>query len=415
MAAWNRHPFLLCTLLAGLFLTACRKPPSEAVLPAPPAARTAPSPEPAPPRDDTPLRSVVLLEDRLIASTRRGLFITRKDERKWNELPTPETLPVGGLFAKQPGHGHRVFYHPYPGSETYPSTVINGLYQSDDLGQSWKLVSRAFPITAAFLHPDGTLYAIATGGTVATAATGGRPPGDQLMMSEDSGQTWKDISPRDSYPNQFTNLMQDPENPELICAAGWSLRDYYYQAADRSYTTWTEMRHGEWLRKIQPFRFEGSDISHSQAATLSNFFDFPFEDHTAITLPKLTVRPASASFGKNDPISIQVGIAFSPENPAMKGMDLQPAPRCWTLRRVLPDGRKETLNLQSPATEALTGSTGGAIPRLLRLDLRQFGDFTLPGTYQIQIVYTKPHLAAPPEPAREVRIGSPILKIDINR
>ncbi|HXE74196.1 MAG TPA: YCF48-related protein [Candidatus Xenobia bacterium] len=92
----------------------------------------------------------------------------------------PATFPKGTVLETMARQGQTLWVG--GGRQLTPTLVVAGLWRSDDAGKSWKAVSL------------GDVLGAVTGVWFADANTGFVAAGGKVYMTEDGGQTWKEIS-----------------------------------------------------------------------------------------------------------------------------------------------------------------------------------------------------------------------------
>jgi hypothetical protein len=381
--------------------------------------------------EDTRILSLQVHTDDVFASTAVGLFRATKSERKWERLPTPATMPLGGSFARQPAGHDRVYYHASAltkreGSDT--QNLIEGLYRSDDLGQSWHAVNTEHRFKEVFLHPSGDLYAIIVA-TKNTHAGGigldkppldaGKPPSnriDRIYLSHDAGTTWMDISSDLSLGLRLYHIFQDPDHPDLVCLRHDGFQAYVLQANDKN-NKWNEIKEAEWRRTHETSDTFFHDphpsnwVYHFCAATLSNYFEHPFGETIEIPALRLTTDQPEYRFKKGDTVAMHVEVSFIGSQPEVKIIDLDASAGLWGMKRILPDGQKsisppKALKSAPPvipgsgslsdfraAHQLKTHLIGGARTYRRLLNLSALEDFPKAGTYRVQLFYSNDGIA----------------------
>ena len=407
------------------------------------------------------LRSVLVRPNEVFASTLGGLFRADRDAKQWERLPTPKTLPPGGLFAQGTSrHGWVYYYTPkwIAGSIPSPESFSFGLYCSRDAGQKWELVSSSHDFTHVYVL-GADLYGISDvmeqipsdqaegiGMYVSEEETA---PGkhtvnyQRAFWSRDAGRTWRDISNGVARGMSLFSISPDPDHEGLICLHGNCIRGYVLQADDTSYK-WKMTQERGWRAEHETDQtFFGGDhywvffgvnhhgaysIGYMHGATLSNYFDFPFGERTQI--PGFEIRTAAThTFGKGRAITLPLEVIFLPEGPAVAILDASNEVGFWGLRRILPNGERELV--RAPFEESVYRSkeredTVAGIRRSpsLRLhvlshdhvyrrslDLSELCDFEEIGTYRVQIFYMG--IADGGEGGWTGTFSSPVFEIEI--
>jgi len=320
------------------------------------------------PPEKAHLRSVLVRKNYVFASNIHGLFRASKSDKKWVALPIPSSMPPKGYFAKQPCGVTPIFYYAgnwmawnMPDAEK----KVFGLYVSQDNGQHWQLVSKDYDFRKMFLHPDGTLYAIVAMekkiGPEKAKKTAGVWLSDQadeegnktisfnrILMSIDSGRSWRDISSGIGRGFTLASIFQDPDHPELVCLNGGDIRAYVLQATDKNYK-WQTTRHWDWwkTRETEEEFFRGAyssgDGRYLHFATLSNYFDYPFDSRTTIRGLRITTDWESYTFTDSNEVAVRVEVSYIREESQVKFLDLDNQLDFWGMKRILPNGERETI------------------------------------------------------------------------
>ncbi len=129
----------------------------------------------------------------------------------------------------------------------------DGVYKSEDAGKSWKNVGlkKSEHIGRIVIDPrDSKVVYIAAQGPL------WGPGGDRgLFKTSDGGKTWKSILPNVSENTGVTDVVFDPENPDIIYAATYQRRRHVwtlinggpesaiFKSTDAG-ATWTKLRSG---------------------------------------------------------------------------------------------------------------------------------------------------------------------------
>jgi len=374
------------------------------------------------PDDRIPLKSVLVRKLDVFASTERGLYRALKSERVWRKLQMPSELRPGGVFAKEPLDA-KILLYCSPKSPSVQEFKGYDIYSSMDSGLSWALVSDERRFKELLLHPDGTLYAIATIVSEANASLVERDGlrrsvklngngncetyVDRIFMSGDLGRTWSDISSDIPPGMSLCWLAADPDHPALACLYGQSLRSYALQAEDKSYSKWTatpfgfpNQTDGDFLR---PHYSTGSKSPlYMLSANLSNYFSYPFDD--AVRLPAFLIAVAKEAylFKRNEPLTVAVEVRFLLKEPEPRVLDIDEEYGFWGLRCIDPDGKRgkdKTLSMRSRETaeslnERILASPSLSVhplcfghPYARNLDLSKLFDFTKNGVYRVRLIY----------------------------
>lgn len=378
------------------------------------------------PLGDTRILSLLDQKDQVFASTEIGLFRAKKSAQKWERLPTPSTMPLGGFFAKQPECSTEVYYSaavPPNTPKDKEKDLVRGLYRSLDAGRNWQVANSQYQFNFPFLHSDGILYSI-IGLTGEMDPSPGEklayhyPDGkkviyyyDRIIMSGDKGNTWKDISGDTSRGLSLYGFFQDPDHPDLVCVSGNHTRGYILQANDKNYR-WNEIREDGWFMSREtddsfmskPYYTSGS-IFYTDQATLSNYFTHPFNGHLEIPAFQLVTDKRAYQFKKGGPMAVQATVSFICRKPDVKFIDLENSSDLWSVAMIPPNGKLEWLKprMFERSNQSLPEDKRVAIFRSSRtvqthiiggdrtfqrtIDLRDFGDFSELGIYRMRLSY----------------------------
>ncbi len=248
--------------------------------------------EPTPDEADLPLISGVLRRRAdVFASNSAGLFRASLATKRWQRLTLPEQMPAGGSFAEVPEDSPEVLYWvAKPSQFRYANPTIAkaatnknhkfGIYESKDDGKTWHLISENDNYACVLMAADGTLFAAREDWVPKWEAKASIPASDTIVMSQDHGTSWKDISDQGFGSMQHGGIMstfRDPDHPGQICirhrvGSGWSGVAY---AEDKRYH-WKTMPSEEWdakhVKTVDFFRMV-SLPSYGVEGTLENYFD----------------------------------------------------------------------------------------------------------------------------------------------
>lgn len=409
-ARWKWWLLIGLILSAGFLVTKIAfnpsQPPVSEIKSAPIVAKSAKVDE------DTRILSLQVHTDHVFASTSVGLFRATKSGRKWERLPTPASMPLGGSFARQPAGSTHVYYHTSNSTHAgppYPPDRIEGLYRSEDSGRSWQPVNTEYQFKEVFEHSNGNLHSI----IVVAKTTHGM---DRIHLSNDTGRTWTDISSDILSGLRLSSIFQDPDQPDSVCFYGDGLRAYVLQASDKD-NKWNEINVGEWRRmheSIDTFFHDPHPskwVYHICAATLSNYFEHPFGDRIEIPALQLLSDKPAYHFKKGDTVAVNVEISFIGSQPEVKIIDLDASAGLWGMKRILPDGQNsvsppKALKSAPPSTPeskslsdfrathpVKTHLIGGTRTYRRLLNLSALEDFPKAGTYRVQLFYSNDGIA----------------------
>ncbi len=88
----------------------------------------------------------------ILATTFYGMFRASRAEKKWVQLTPPATMPIQGSFAPVPTNASYVVFVAVGGD----SNKVAGIYLSQDEGSSWRLLSKQYGFTSAYVTENGT-------------------------------------------------------------------------------------------------------------------------------------------------------------------------------------------------------------------------------------------------------------------
>lgn len=374
--------------------------------------------------------SVLHRGDTYIASTLSGLYETSSDEKGWRKMPTQDSMPPGGKLAEKSASSPELIYYKGTDAMYNPRQEKGALFISQDAGTTWTASSLDRPILDAFVHPNGSLFVVTdTQGTTPPpgqnesqwAFTRGEPgvkyyEAQNLLVSQDNGQTWKDITPALPLHFGLFGIFRDPKHPSLVCVRSAEMnhtsRTFFYQADDSSYH-WKMIPFEQW----QGDRFPGGDSMWYPAqgcngsdmpATLGNFFKYPYlRSGLSPCLPTEYLVPEKEAYqfqsGQPMPVNLATFCMFPDDHFTLR--DTTSEKVYWGARIQFEDENSET---QSPqVTELYTNDPDHAQklaaytndPHLVRIavdrshpyqrrvDLRGLGDFSRPGKYRVQVIH----------------------------
>jgi len=387
-----------------------------------------PATKPTPEEVNRPLTAVLRRPPHVFASTPDGLFRASLESKRWERLKTPPDMPLDGTFAALPDDSPQVIYVAKRSQRDKPprNGLRHGLYLSRDDGTTWELITARDDFGATLLLPNGTLFAV-------TGADGVNH-GSRLLRSPDLGKTWRDITGKAG--GQFMGLEPDPDHPGLVRIHAWALRDYMFTANDENYQ-WKTVRGAEPAsgRRPSPKFFSrdsfATNFFYVYGATLSNYFQYDFGNHTSALA--LEVVPVKARFefapGARVVVPVQVVIHHDPdagpprrrklddkgrpnpkpEPPSVKFADQPGGTDFWGLRvessdsqvekrppdrrtitvsaTTTPDGKTVSTRSQPPAVKYEVVNLSPSSPYAREIELGRFFDFSKPGEYRVQILY----------------------------
>ena len=347
-----------------------------------------------------------------LASTTDGFYRASESDHVWHKVTMPAGMWPGGRLARNNGASRELAYYTCAQGEDYifgPSKA-GGLWLSIDGGATWRATSLKRSVLAAFLHPDGALYVITN-----DHPSSSFEPREHLLVSNDHGEAWKDITPPvpDGYGMGIIKV--DPANPHLVfirAFAPFAAWQKFYQATDATYA-WAEIPWAKLPKNLptdyDPFAQPMSGTANSfsdMPANLENFFKFPFpRNGNRPELPTyfLKAEKTAYQFHLHQPMPVKVSSFFlNPEAP-VKITD-HPDPQIfWGLKVQAKDGavtwanpKTAELNIAYPDHEAKLAAYSNdprnssveadqQHPYERTIDLRNLYDFKQPGTYRVAL------------------------------
>jgi hypothetical protein len=368
------------------------------------------------------LRSVLVRQGVVFASCPSGLFRASTTGKNWVRLTVDDRMPLDGFFAEAaPGNPSLYYYTPKWIGRTMPSANRKtfGLYRSDSCGGNWELLSTQYDIGDMYVHEDKTIYAIAK-----IIEKSERPTAvyNRIVRSTDSGRHWEDIS--HGLHVSLLKILQDPDHKELVCLLSNSVQNYVEQAGDKSYQ-WKHASEGKWFSKHLPLEFFFADeygtgtTLFMHHATLSNYFDYPFGSRAEIYSFRITVG-GGRDFKRKEPIVLPVEILFLFERDASATLlDTEKGHACWGVNRILPDGTQQVVPIakgvgrNSPDVRSHRLTHRQSYRR--SLDLSAMCDFSMPGTYRVQLLYDDGWIADVDRGDWQGNFRSPVFEVRISR
>ena len=381
------------------------------------------------------IRSILLRENDVFASTPEGLFRASLVEKKWVRLPCPDAIPPDGFFATQSKTAKTILYfvpRTFARNMAEPKGKVFGLYVSHDDGNSWRLISKDYDFWHVFLHQNGSVYAIvetlqakppekppATAADIMWRRTDkdGRTWGIRwrALVSKDLGVSWRDITGGIPAGVELIGITNDPDHPDLVSLIGSSIRFYILQAEDENYN-WKMIRPDWQPRPLteETFFSRGASstwILHKFTATLSNYFKYDFGPRPDMSAYDIVPDQTAYEFDRGSDKNIKVAVQLYPEKATMKLIDFGKSLDLWGLRVRSPDGKmsyvapvaskvifeqKEREEMQRQYRERpdiQSHQVSSKEPYERALDLSQLYDFSQAGTYKVQLVYDNMQVA----------------------
>ncbi len=371
------------------------------------------------PRDEArkTLTSISKREKYVFASTADSLFRAPLATKRWEKLKIPPHMPPDGKFAAQPGNSSVVIYvatksqlpnqGPRPGSRY-------GLYLSRDDGLTWELGSERNDFGAALLHSSGALFAV--------TGCDGINTGDRVLRSVDMGKTWRNIT--HGAQAQLMSLEPDPDHPGLVRIHGWAIRGLLFTADDENYR-WRvshEWERAPGRRPSEEFFARGGSSSttfYMYEATLSNYFRHDFGNQTSVHALEVVPLKTRFEFARGAPVVVPIRVVFLSDEehadpkatgPIVKLADQPDSTAFWGLRvestreqiakypsgrdvvtmtiETTPDGKTTTRTSQPPRIPYEVFNLSPSTPYKRYLDLGRLHDFSKPGEYRVQVLYS---------------------------
>jgi hypothetical protein len=336
----------------------------------------------------------------VFGATELGIYRGDRATRHWQRLDLPDSIPVGGKFAREEPGGTDVYYFAQQDdTDVSRHGKSPGIYRSDDRGKTWVKVDQERNVFCVYVHADGSVYSLSW---EVKAHVGYQTRIGHVRWSRDRGTTWRDIT--NDAPGELVDIIGDPDNPRLIALVTQSVRPYLLQAENDGYN-WTvrsftrpkgaRIPDDEFL-----FRNYRSDNLYLQVATLANYFDRPFGSAVHIPAFDITAESPRYSFRQGNPKGAAVKLSFEPAmaETAVTLIDSDSDPRvCWSAKVIDPadrqrvttkgDLRRGPQTIPASPSDLRTFSVDRAHPYSKTIDLSKLGDFTVPGRYKVQISY----------------------------
>ena len=397
--------------------------------------------EPTQEEADLNLTSVLSRKADVFASNSAGLFRADLIAKRWQRLPLPERMPIGGTFGNVPENSSIILYRVEKSEadrKSQNNTHRFGIYQSKNDGQTWDLISENDNYKQVLLLPNGTLFA--------TRRPEPRPDheffvADYVLMSKDFGKTWKDISGKIGFISP--HIFPDPDHHDLVCVSfDGGIREYIAYAEDDRFQWkqippwyWTPKRKSttaEFLRREYGLSHTGLPEIVRIEASLGNYFEYDFGAGTFCGPFDILPEKSRFEFQVGQTISVPVTITFRQDlarrirlweqRPAERHSDSKPTPTsfplvdqkigldCWGMK-IEHNGKRsrvrEGLSGHSENWETLTPQAQSEIKEKLRkhedwqsvqvsesapyrrtINLSQLHDFSDLGEYQVQLYYS---------------------------
>ena len=375
------------------------------------------------------LTSILKRNKDVFAVDKQGLYRAQLADKTWKKLNTPEFMPLGGYYARQPTDSKIIFY--YKSNDVFDPTSpdkILGLYRSSDDGQTWKLISESDGYEDVLLHPSGDLYAI----KIVTSEDNykGRR---HVFVSGDSGDNWRDIT--NDVRADPRVLFVDPDRSNLVCLyADTNLSDsemgnelYIMQSNDKKYIWRRTYNDEQWQKRTRENFFNsfvapGGNVIYDLPATLQNFFKYNFESVPSLFSFTVISEKPQYEFRRGQQKTIKASIIYRAEEmkwrtpqeqppdevklPDQKNQQMlwgvkieNPAGRRFFIKNTLSEPESSSLNqieLQARRSkyEIQTHIINQTQPYSRDIDLNKLSDFATLGTYKIQLIYNNKSVAS---------------------
>lgn len=417
----------------------------------------------AAPADPAPLRPVKETGRRILslrrqsehafASTADGLYRASLDKKQWQHL-TGKTVPEpGGLFVPGRPEEKTLYYFVTQEARRKATDFLDkiddprrpGLYRSTDLGDTWQLLNNTHHFCQVVHLPGGRGFALA----LVQKNQGQR---QIVLLSENGGRDWKDISNGVTAGRPLLFIIRDPDHSQLICLFSAQTRrsgGEILQAADDQFR-WKSVHRSlrsphDWppdekkteeeffyhwyyvgyslrwpagsverLPDEYPGTFGKESIGFSTSAMiharLDNYFTLPFPAEKGISGFDILAEKAVYEFGPKQPLLVSVALIRYKDgeppslNPQL--VDAKDARFFWSLKVSGPDAQKIDLwpkDRENPFDDREKGQRLADLlkkhdawqflltsekPARRAIDLRDLGMPDKPGTYRVQLRYT---------------------------
>jgi hypothetical protein len=386
--------------------------------------------EPTPDQAHTPLTSVSKRESYVFASTPDGLFRASLETKRWERLKTPPEMPLNGTFAWQMVRSPLIIYVTHRSKRDDQQPLVGdryGLYLSHDDGATWKLASGRDDLGTTLHLPNGALFAV--------SGADGINSGRGLLRSTDLGETWRDITGITS--GMIMYIEPDPAHPGLVRIHAWAGTTPFLLVADDENYRWRVVNG----REVAPVRRSGADFFSRASsgnrlyiyeATFSNYFQYDFGDAEAEQAFEVVPFKARFEFARGARAVVPVRVVFhydpdvalarwrkavaegrplpKPTPPTEKFADQPEGTEFWGLRvetandqyekfptggltgaissSTAPEGKTLSSRSRAPAADYKLFDLSPSSPYERELDLGRLADFSKPGEYRVQIIYS---------------------------
>jgi hypothetical protein len=342
--------------------------------------------------------SLRLTADHVFVTTAEGLYRARLDKKHWEPLKGKTVPEPGGLFVTgNPEHKALLYFvTPQGRSKAADWNKIKnpdrpGLYRSKDLGDTWELLSNAHDFQQMARVPGGRLFALAV-------AEKDKVRQYVVLVSENGGRRWKDITNGVNVGHPLLFLIRDPDHTRRICLYSAFTRrtggiilqsandQFRWQPVYRSlradhewppdgkkteeeffYHWYYVGYHVRWpagtVQQLpeefptETFGKDGTGVGTSAMiyARLDNYFRLPFRDEKGISGFDIVPEKAAYEFAANQPVAVNVSLIRYTDGPPLRLhprlVDAKNAKIFWSLKVSGPGEQKKDLwpkDWQSP-------------------------------------------------------------------
>ena len=368
--------------------------------------------------------------DRYIVSTMGGLFEAGTEEKRWRKLVTPKEMESPGSLVQAGEHSPMLAFYVPEYLLKGPKEIPGGLFVSWDGSNTWTRTSDRRDIETVYLHPNGKIYAVVTvlsdtepvagpfGGASSTRSGNGHLKyiTHPLLISEDGGKTWRNISRNIPVNFEIRGFFQDPDHPALVCfqgSSGPARPSFVFHAVDDSYD-WMMTPVEEWIGGevlLKSFFSNGYGMGNYSnkymAATLDNFFTLPFlrtGDPSSLHVIQLQTEKPEYIFRRGESVRLPVEVTSLIKD-SLRFLDTADESVFWGLK-VKPDGkdgvnvspkvsalnigsfdRKEKIDSVLHDPGLLTVNLDEQHPYQRVIELSKFYNFSQPGIYEVQLYH----------------------------
>ncbi len=156
-----------------------------------------------------------------IAAASGGVWKTTDGGTDWTPLTDNQVTNVMGALTLDPNNPQVIYAGTGEANNSADSMYGQGILKSTDGGQTWTLLGNSVfgrrAISKIVVDPSNsnTIYATDTGTLNGNALPGNRG----VWKSIDGGQTWNDTTASISTTANYSDLVIDPANPQILFAA----------------------------------------------------------------------------------------------------------------------------------------------------------------------------------------------------